>query len=81
MGYFAAGGGLERDIDGLRPSADAGIIRAPERKLHQGKNGVNKSLRGAQREVKDALGSSYQACTADSSSQNVSEPRLTSALL
>lgn len=49
MGYFAARGGFEQDIDGLSPSADAGVIRAPEWKLHQGKNGVNKSLRGARR--------------------------------
>jgi len=30
MGYFAARGGFERDIDGTGPSADAGVIRAPE---------------------------------------------------
>ena len=59
MGYFAAGGGLERHINGLSPSADTGVIRAPERKLHQGENGINKSLRGAQREAKNAFEHQY----------------------
>lgn len=59
MDYFAARGGFERDTDGLGPSADAGVIRAPERELHQGKNGVNELLGGAQREVKDAFKHQY----------------------
>ena len=59
MGNFAARGGFKRDVDGLSPPADAGVIRAPERELHQGKNGVNKSLRGAQREAKNAFEHQY----------------------
>lgn len=59
MGYFAARGGFERDIDGPGPSADAGVIRAPEWEVYQGKNGINKSLRGAQREAKDAFEHQY----------------------
>lgn len=55
MGYFAARGGFERDIDEPGPSAGAGIIRAPVWELQQGKNGVNKSLCSAQREAKDAF--------------------------
>ena len=55
MGNIAARGGFKRDVDGLSPPADAGVIRAPERELHQGKNGVNKSLCGAQREAKNAF--------------------------
>ena len=49
MGYFAARGGFKRDIDGSSPSADAGVIRAPEREVHQGKNGVNEPLRSVRR--------------------------------
>lgn len=37
MGNFAACGGFKRDVDGLSPPADAGVVRAPERELHQGK--------------------------------------------
>ncbi|EEQ00947.1 transposase for transposon Tn903, partial [Yersinia rohdei ATCC 43380] len=33
--------------NGMLTDADAGVIRASERERHQGKNGVNKSLRGA----------------------------------
>mgnify|MGYP003362440725 CR=1 FL=1 len=59
MGNFAARGGVKRDADGLSPPADAGVIRAPERELHQGKNGVSKSLRSAQREAKNAFEHQY----------------------
>jgi len=59
MGYFAARGGFKRDTDGSSPSADAGVIRAPERELHQGKNGVNEPLRSAQREAKNAFKHQY----------------------
>lgn len=55
MGNFAARRVFERDTDGLSPPADAGVIRATERELHQGKNGINESLRSAQREAKDAF--------------------------
>ena len=59
MGNFTARGGFKRDINGLSPPADAGVIRPPERGLHQGKNGVNKSLRGALREAKNAFEHQY----------------------
>ena len=59
MGNFAARGGFKRDVDGPSPPADAGLIRAPERELRQGKNGGNKSLRGAQREAKNAFEHQY----------------------
>ncbi|CNE34820.1 Uncharacterised protein [Yersinia rohdei] len=59
MGNFAARGVFKRDVDGLNPPADAGVIRASERERHQGKNGVNKSLRGAQREAKNAFEHQY----------------------
>lgn len=59
MGNFATRGGFKRDVDGLGPPANAGVIRAPEPELHQGKNGVNKSLRGAQREAKNAFEHQY----------------------
>ena len=55
MGNFTACGAFERDADGLSPPADAGIIRATERALHQDKNGIDKSLHRAQREAKDAF--------------------------
>ena len=37
------------------PPADAGVIRAPERALHQGKNGVNKSLRSVRRKTRFSI--------------------------
>lgn len=52
---FTKCGAFERDVDRLSPPADAGIIRATERELHQDKNGINESLHGAQREAKNAL--------------------------
>lgn len=55
MGNLTACRIFERDIDGPGPSADAGIIWATKRKLHQGKNGVNEPLNGAQREAKDVF--------------------------
>lgn len=51
MGNFPVLGG-ELDVDGLRSSADTGVIRAPEQELHQGKM-ENKSLCGAQCEEKN----------------------------
>lgn len=59
MDNFAARGGFKRDVEGLSPPADAGVIRASERGLHQRKNGVNKSLRGAQREAENAFKHQY----------------------
>lgn len=59
MGNLAAGGGFKRDVDGLSPPADAGVTRATKRELHQGENGVNKTLRRAQREAKDAFEHQY----------------------
>jgi len=47
MGNFTACGAFERDADGLSPPADAGIIRATERELHQDKNGIDESLHSA----------------------------------
>jgi hypothetical protein len=44
MGCFAARGDFKRDTDGLSPPADAGVVLAPERELHEGKNGINGSL-------------------------------------
>lgn len=52
MGNFAARGDFKRDVDGLSPPADTGAIRAPERKLYQGKNGINKSLRSVRRKTR-----------------------------
>jgi len=55
MGNFTARWIFERDADGFSPPADAGIIRATERELHQDKNGIDESLHSAQREAKDAF--------------------------
>lgn len=52
-------GGVKRDVDGLSPPAGAGVIRAPEWALRLGKNEANKSLRGAQREPKNAFEHQY----------------------
>ncbi len=44
MRDFAPGGRFETDINRLCPPADAGVIRAAQRYIHQGKNGINEAL-------------------------------------
>jgi hypothetical protein len=45
---FTPGGRFETDINRLCPLTDTGVIRAAQRNVHQGKNGINKTLRSAQ---------------------------------
>ncbi|ORM91370.1 hypothetical protein HA46_18360 [Pantoea septica] len=48
MRDFAPCRRFETDINRLCPLADAGVIRAAQRNIHQGKNGINKTLRSPQ---------------------------------
>ena len=45
---FTPGGRFETDINRLCPLTDTGVIRAAQRNVHQGKNGINKTLRSPQ---------------------------------
>lgn len=50
MRDFTPGGSFETDIDRFRPFADTAVIRAAQLNIHQGKNGIYKTLRGSQGE-------------------------------
>jgi len=48
MRNFSPGGRFETDTDRFYPLADAAVIRTAKRSAHQGKNGINETLRGPQ---------------------------------